>query len=688
MPRASDPGVFPSPAGREVRHTAAVGTYLVTGGTGLLGRHLLARLVARPDATVRVLTRSSSVARLERIATGLGASGRVRPLVGDIRSDLLGLSEADLASLTGTVDHVVHLAALDDRTAGAADSQDLNVGGTARVLAVAARIGAGRLHHVSSIVVAGEHPGSFHEGMFAQGQHLPSAHHATTYEAERLVRAQEDVPWRVYRPSIVVGDSRTGEIDKVDGPYYLLPLLVGLGDLPGAGRVPLALPDLGDTNVVPVDYVADAMDALMHADGLDGQAFHLGHGRPQPLLEVYNALAGATGAPRSLVNLPRAVLPPSAVLGLLARVPGARSLAEVTAARLGVPPEVLAHSTFRAVFATHRTRAVLGRLGVAPPPELATYAPVLVAYWKEHLDPLRARRRTPGSPLAGRTVVVTGASSGIGREAALAIAATGGLPLLLARRTGELEKVKAEIEAAGGQAAVYSVDLTDDASVDACVTQMLADHDAIDMLVNNAGRSIRRSIRLSYDRFHDYERTMALNYFAPVRLVLALLPHMTQRRFGHIVNVSSIGVQTNVPRFSAYVASKAALEAFSRVAETETVGAGVTFTTIHMPLVRTPMIAPTTMYDRFPTLSPEQAAAMIVRALEDKPKHIGTRLGTVAVVANTLAPKVVDAVLHTAYHLFPDSMAAGGDARRRATPPEALSRGAVVVSRLLPGVHW
>jgi NAD(P)-dependent dehydrogenase (short-subunit alcohol dehydrogenase family) len=177
---------------------------------------------------------------------------------------------------------------------------------------------------------------------------------------------------------------------------------------------------------------------------------------------------------------------------------------------------------------------------------------------------------------------------------------------------------------------------------------MLADHDAIDMLVNNAGRSIRRSIALSYDRFHDFERTMALNYFAPVRLVLRLLPHMTERRFGHIVNVSSIGVQANPPRFSAYVASKSALDAFSRVAATEMVGHGVTFPNIHMPLVRTPMIAPTGIYDRFPTLSPEQAAGMIVGALEDKPKHVGTTLGTVAVVATALAPKLVDAVLHTA----------------------------------------
>ena len=451
----------------------------------------------------------------------------------------------------------------------------------------------------------------------------------------------------------------------------------------------LVLPDLGDTNVVPVDYVADAMAALIDAEGLDGRAFHLGHPRPQPLLDVYNALAKAAGAPQVALGLTRRLLPTAAsAVALLSRVPGVQSVAEVTAARMGIPPSVLPHSTFRPVFSTDATREVLDGLGVAPPPEFTEYANTLYMHWARHLDPLRARRTKIGSPLNGRTVIVTGASSGIGRTTALAIAARGGIPLLLARRLPELQEVQAEIVAAGGRASVYSVDLTSGDSVDDCVKQMLADHEGIDMLVNNAGRSIRRSVKLSYDRFHDFERTMTLNYFAPVRLVLALLPHMSARRFGHIVNVSSIGVQTNPPRFSAYVASKAALDAFSRVVATEVVGDGVTFTNVHMPLVRTPMIAPTTIYDRFPTLSPEQAADLLVHALEDQPKHVGTRLGSVATLANAMAPKLVDAVLHTAYHLFPDSTAAGGGAGARTGTPEALSRGAVVVSRLLPGVHW
>ena len=664
-------------------------TYLVTGGTGFLGRHLLERLLRRPDADIVVLVRKGSLSRLTALAASMEGGERISPLVGDLSADRLGLKAGDRKRLAG-VDHVVHLAALYDMTADDERNREVNVEGTRRVLELAAAVGAKRLHHVSSVAVAGEFVGTFTEDMFDEGQELASPYHQTKHESERLVREQSDVPWRIYRPAVVVGDSRTGEMDKVDGPYYLFSVLAGIAELPAVGRVPLFAPDLGSTNVVPVDYVVDAMDALMHADDLDGRAFHLVHPRPQRLLDVYNAFAGAAGAPKVLLHLNRRLLAPAAYgLSLFGRVPGAVVARDVVLARLGIPPEVLPHMTFASAFDSAATRQELRELGVDAPPELATYAQKLWDYWAEHLDRLQARRVRAGGALAGRTVAVTGASSGIGRAVALAVGAKGGIPLLLARRVEELEKVRAEIEEAGGTAAVYSVDLTDEESIDACVKQMLSDHGGVDMLVNNAGRSIRRSIQLSYDRIHDFERTMALNYFGPVRLLLALLPSMTERRFGHVVNVSSIGVQTNPPRFSAYVASKAALDAFSRVVSSELIGDGVTFTNIHMPLVRTPMIAPTKLYDAFPTLTPEQAADLVIRALEDKPKHIGTRLGTTGVVAYALAPKVVDALLHTAYHVFPDSIAAGGSDRKPSdAAPEALSRGAAVMVRLLPGVHW
>ena len=317
-------------------------------------------------------------------------------------------------------------------------------------------------------------------------------------------------------------------------------------------------------------------------------------------------------------------------------------------------------------------------------PPLDSYAERIWDYWERRLDPDLYKDRSFAAAINGRTVVITGASSGIGRAAAMKIAQAGGIPLLVARSMDKLEEAKAEIEATGGTAYVYSADLSNLESIDELVKTILDDHVAVDMLVNNAGRSIRRSIALSQDRFHDFERTMQLNYFGAIRLTMGLLPHMRERGSGHIVNVSSIGAQTNPPRFSAYVASKAALDAWTRVVSSEVVGDGITFTTIHMPLVRTPMIAPTKMYDSFPTITPDEAGDLVCEALRAKPKQINTRLGTFGEVAYALSPKAVDQVLHMAYKVFPDSAAAKG----QKDDNEKASMEQVAMANLMKGVHW
>jgi len=660
-------------------------TYVVTGATGFLGGALIARLLEDPEARVHALVRESSIGRLEARARHWPDSERVEPLVGDLLQDGLGLSTETVERLAGEVDHVVHLAALYDITTDQATNDAVNVGGTRKVVQLAERLRAGCLHHVSSVAVAGAYEGRFDEAMFAAGQSLDSPYHRTKFDAERVVREECGVPWRVYRPAIVVGDSKTGEIDKIDGPYYLFETIRRLSKLPSALRI--AVPSLGNTNIVPVDYVADAMRHLMHQPDLDGQAFHLTHPEPQSLVSVFNAFARAAGAPQLLPVLPGQLLDAAQTLGdWLGRVPGAALARDVALHQLRFPPEALPHAAFAPVFESERTRAALVGSGLEVP-ELDDYAGVLWRYWCEHLDRDRAMRPRVGGPLQGRRVVITGASSGIGEATALKVAAAGGVPILVARRAEALASVKAEIERMGGQAWVYPCDITDSASVELLTKSLMADHEGIDMLVNNAGRSIRRSVRLSYDRFHDFERTMAINYFGAVRLILGLLPHMVERRFGHVVNVSSIGVQASPPRFAAYVASKAALDAFSRIVATETYGDHVTFTTVHMPLVRTPMISPTKLYDAFPTISPDQAAQMVLDALIERPKQLGTRLGTLGEVAYSLAPERVDQLLHVAYRVFPDSAAARGDAERQGAEPASSSTAEALI-RLLPGVHW
>ncbi len=262
------------------------------------------------------------------------------------------------------------------------------------------------------------------------------------------------------------------------------------------------------------------------------------------------------------------------------------------------------------------------------------------------------------SPLQGRTIMVTGASSGIGEATARACAERGATVLLVARRAEELRRVAVAITEAGGTAHCYPCDLTDADAVDRLVKTVLAEHGVVDMLVNNAGRSIRRSIASSYDRAHDFERTMAINYLGPVRLTLGLLPPMTEQHFGHVVNVLSWGVTIKAPKFAAYLASKTALDVFSRVAGRELYGDGVTFTNLRMTLVRTDMIGPTSLYRRSPALSPEQAAALVVRALEDRPVTVDTWVGRAVEVANLALPRLSDAVTHHLARVFPESQAA------------------------------
>jgi NAD(P)-dependent dehydrogenase (short-subunit alcohol dehydrogenase family) len=537
---------------------------------------------------------------------------------------------------------------------------------------------------MSSIAVAGNYDGWFTEDDFDEGQELPSPYHRTKFESEKLVRERVEVPWRVYRPSLVVGNSKTGEMDKIDGPYYFFKLIQKLRHaLPE--WFPLISLEFGRANIVPVDYVAAAVDHIAHLDGLDGQAFHIVDPKPPRSGDVLNTFANAAHAPHAVMRVDKRMtdMLPKGVLSYAMKIPALQGIKRSVLADLGIPAEALENAEMRTRFDARDTARALQGSDIELPP-LDSYATKLWDYWERRLDPDLYKDRSFEGAVNGKTVVITGASSGIGRAAALKIAAAGGIPLLVARTREKLDEVKAEIESNGGTAYVHPCDLSDYEAIERLVEELRSEHAAIDMLVNNAGRSIRRSVALSYERFHDFERTVGLNYLSPVKLMLGLLPHMRERGSGHIVNVSSIGVQTNPPRFSAYVASKSALDAWTRVVSSEMIGDGVTFTTIHMPLVRTPMIAPTKIYDSFPTISPDEAADLICEAIRARPKQINTRLGTFGEVAYALAPKAVDQILHMAYKVFPESAAAKGEK----DPSEKASGEATALAYLMRGVHW
>ena len=665
--------------------------YVVTGGTGFIGRRVVSQILARShDAEVWVLVRRESLGRFEQLATEWGA--RVKPLVGDLTAADLGLTDEAIAEL-GAVDHVVHCAAIYDITADDASQRAANVEGTRAVIDLAHRLGA-TLHHVSSIAVAGTYRGEFTEDDFDVAQDLPTPYHQTKFEAELLVRSAAGLNYRVYRPAVVVGDSRTGEMDKIDGPYYFFGLLAKLAVLPRF--TPMVLPDTGRTNIVPVDYVVDALVELMHVDGRDGQTFHLTAPKTIGLRGIYRGVAEAAGLPPLRGSLPAAAATP------FLRVSGrAKIVRNMAATQLGIPGEILDVVDLAPTFTSTNTVEALRGTGITVP-EFASYAPKLWRYWADHLDPDRARRDDPAGPLVGKHVIITGASSGIGRASAIAVAERGATVFALARSADALDDLVAEIRAAGGQAHAFTCDVTDSTSVEHTVKDILGRFGHVDYLVNNAGRSIRRSISASTDRMHDYERVMAVNYFGAVRMVLTLLPHWRERQFGHVVNVSSAGVQASSPKYSAYIPSKAALDAFAEVVGTETLSDHITFTSIHMPLVKTPMIAPSRRLNPMPPITAEHAAAMVVRGLVEKPARIDTPVGTLADVGMYFTPKLSRRVLHQLYLGYPDSAAARGQEtepvqqrtpRRPKRPKPAVAslrvpRPVKRAVRLVPGVHW
>jgi NAD(P)-dependent dehydrogenase (short-subunit alcohol dehydrogenase family)/thioester reductase-like protein len=645
------------------------------------------KLMAR-GKPIHVLVRKGSLKKLEALRTELGASEKdVIPVVGDLAKKNLGIADADLKKLKGKIEHFFHLAAIYDLKASAEDQQAANVDGTRNAVQCAQALTAGCFHHVSSIAAAGLYDGVFREDMFEEAEDLDHPYFKTKHDSEAVVRNECKRPFRIYRPGFVVGDSKTGYIDKIDGPYYFFKFIQRMRKLLPPW-MPMVGIEGGRINIVPVDYVADAMDFLAHKKGLDGQCFHLTDPAPHRIGEVLNIFAKAAHAPEMTmrVNARMFGFIPAPILYGLGSLSPIKRMVRAVLADLGVPKDVFQFINWPTRYDNRDTVKALKGSGIAVP-HLETYAARLWDYWERNLDPDLFIDRTLAGRVKDKVIVITGASSGIGRATAIKMAAAGARVILVARGEEKLVETKKEIESAGGRCWMYTADVSELASCDALVAKVLKEHGACDYLVNNAGRSIRRGVLNSFDRFHDYERTMQLNYFGALRLIMGFLPKMIEKKRGHIINISSIGVLSNAPRFSAYVASKAALDSFAACAASEFLDKGVNFTTINMPLVRTPMIAPTKMYENVPTLSPEQAADLVVEAIVYKPVRIATRLGIFGAVSHAAAPRLTQILLNTAFNMFPDSAAAQGKKGEEAAKQE-LSPEQLAFAQLTQGIHW
>ncbi len=660
--------------------------YLVTGGTGFIGHNLIGELLQqKKKATVYVLVRKGSKQKLEALKKEWGSDAkRVVPITGDLTRPMLGVPAKKRRELEGKIDHVFHLAAVYDLMADAESQVRVNVDGTQNVVRLADDIKAKRFHHMSSIAAAGLYSGIFREDMFEEAQGLDNPYFRTKHDSESVVRRECKMPWRIYRPGIVVGHSETGVIDKIDGPYYFFKLIQKMRKMLPSWMPTLGL-EGGRINIVPVDYVVNATIYIAHKARLDGKCFHLTDPKPKRIGEVLNLFARAAHAPQMTMRIDARIFNyiPATITAGLRMLPPVRRITRHVMKDLGLPPDMMKFVNYPTKFDNRETEKALKGSGIMVP-RLDDYAWRLWDYWERHLDPDLFIDRSLRGHVRDRIVVVTGASSGIGHAVAAMMARAGAKVILVARGEEKLAESLEEIKAMGGKAWSYSCDVSDLDACDSLIDQIMADHGAIDILVNNAGRSIRRSIALSYDRFHDFERTMQLNYFGCLRLILRALPGMAARRKGHVINISSIGVLTNSPRFSAYVASKAALDAFSRCASAEYSDTGISFTTINMPLVRTPMIAPTKMYDNVPTISPDEAAEFIRQAVIYKPQRIATRMGVFAQTLHAVAPKIAEIVMNSAFRMFPDSSAAKGiSEEQEQASPEQLA-----FASLMQGIHW
>jgi NAD(P)-dependent dehydrogenase (short-subunit alcohol dehydrogenase family) len=487
---------------------------------------------------------------------------------------------------------------------------------------------------------------------------------------------------------MVAGDSGTGEMDKIDGPYYFFKLIQRMRQI-----LPPWMPSVGleggRVNIVPVDFVVAALDHISHLKtDLNKKCFHLVDPQGYRVGDVLDIFSKAAHAPKMNLFVNAALLgfvPKSVKKGLMALAP-VRRVRSAVMKDLGLPEDIFTFINYPTRFDCRETLAALKGSGIECP-NLKDYAWRLWDYWERHLDPALFIDHSLRGAVGGKVVLVTGGSSGIGLAAATKFAEAGAITIICARDEAKLAEAKKEILATAGKDATvvtFSSDIADEASCKQLVDWIAETYGGVDFLINNAGRSIRRAIEASYDRFHDFERTMQLNYFGCLRVTMGLLPGMVAKKKGHIVNISSIGVLTNAPRFSAYVASKAALDAWTRCASSEYADVGITFTTINMPLVRTPMIAPTKIYNNVPTLAPEEAADMIANACVDKPVRIATRLGISGELLHALMPRVAQIVMNTSFRMFPDSAAAKGDKTGKPT----LSPEAVAMQQMMQGIHF
>lgn len=659
--------------------------YFITGGTGFIGKFLVEKLLSRGGA-VYVLYRKESKSKFQDLQERFAhASDRVIGVPGDLTKKSLGLSKKDINNLAGKIDHFFHVAAIYDLSTPEDQQYAANVEGTRAAIQCAENLKARNFHYVSSVLVSGFFRGTFREDMFCEAENLNHPYARTKHKAEEVVRSACKIPYRIYRPSAVVGHSRTGEIDKIDGPYYVFPAIKKLRDaLPK--WIPLIGVEAGLIPVVPVDYVVDVIDHIAHKDKLEDNCFHIVGTRHYTVGELFNVFAEAANAPQMAVRLSPSAFNfvPRGLINMVVKLPPVKRIIDTVFESIGMPSEATMMLDTSTVYDNRSCERALRGSGIGAP-DLADYAGRLWDYWLRNLDPQLFVDRSLRGSVEGRVVVVTGGGTGIGQKAALVLAEAGARVIVAGRTLETLQDTVSQVKAIGGEAFAYTCNIADLEDCDRFVAEVLRDHGKVDILINNAGRSIRRSIESCYDRFDTFERTMQLNYFGAIRLTMGFLPAMTAAKSGHIVNVSSMMLSTMPARFAAYAASKAALDAFSNSAAAEFIDQNVFFTSIHMPVVRTPMIAPVKIYEHLPALTIDQAVELVVEAVITKKNYVVTPMGRYMKISQVFAPRLTTMVMNTAYRMFSEAPASDKKGKGGDVTPTSEQ---VALANLMKGIHF
>lgn len=640
---------------------------LLTGATGFIGQHLIKRLLElQPEAMYLCVTREQSFGKL---LSAFPLDSNVIPIAGDVGQPNLGVAKELVQGMQlRGVNHFFHLAAVYDMKASKEENERSNVTGTKEAVGLANQFAQSPcvFQYTSSIAVAGNYDGIFTEDMFSEGQQFDHDYLRTKYLAEELVRKECKLPYKVYRPGMVLGSSETGEAMKIDGPYYLFKPLQRLSRVcPSLITLPCIQGE--PMPIVPVDYVVKAIAHIaLSANGKaeSGKVYCLVDPDPPLFVDLLNLFAKAAGAPRFSSRVPEMVLAmiPNKANAALRDIPIISNAPfSIGGHMLGVPDSVMAYVLSKTTFDDANTQQALRGSNIKCP-SLDKYAWKLWDYYARHMDPAVDRFASLTNEVRNKVVVVTGSSDGIGEVLAGRLADAGAKVVLVARSKDKLEQVAKHITSRGGKAYCQVADLSDAASTNTAVKEILAKHGRVDILVNNAGRSIRRSVEYQTDpsRFHDFERTMELNAYGSVRMSLGFLPLMRQNKGGQIINVSSIGALTGPPRFGAYVASKAYVDAFSRCVSSEVADDNVVFSTCYIPLTRTKMVvSKDNKYDHVKLYTPEQSAGMIERAIVTKERKVLTSTAWWTSIAYFVFPSAVEGVLNLMYKLEPEAAPQG-----------------------------